>query len=708
MNNNAYLKEENILTLLSLNNLIIPEIQREYVWGENPEVLRPFLLEIKELANPCGECHYVHTPQNINVGFLYSYKPPYAKVECERILDEYLIDGQQRMTTIFLLLLYRATVERRMDDFLSIIRVDDGNVNMAFDYKVRHLTERFISDLIAHVRNRPDSAFDFISDSSCIPSWLLGDYMSDPTVRAILKTLRIIQEVFDKPDDKYYDFLLTNIRFWHFKTEATSQGEELYITMNARGEQLVHNEMKKARILAASSLIEHGKKWEEFLDFFWKNRKCNSNADKGFNNYLAIIDGLENFFDENASPSVDRIKIYVDALKHITSSNFKNALEEKGYYKDWFDDFLKELWRLINSDDGDWNISNPSHGDGHKEKYNNQGMQRNKCMLLWPWMYYFTTIKNGEIEDDFLIRLIHFYYVRYYCYKRSSTTIHKVVDQLHSVFVDKNNILSEETVVDEDDQEGDNNSKLFSPEEMMLLKIYSCSTDTIEALLWKIQDIPYLKNAKGVGGDTIVSFFSDGIIDESNLEDSLKDFYDKMTTLLPANIKKEDRIKVKQLLLFYCQEGKTAFWKRQSPYYYENFETSDWPRIVRTYNFRLFYIEHVAENLLSLEDLLDKKRDEYFRAITGSQANIRSWSNRKLCILYDTLCALCNSGNRDIWSGKYPNIALWSDETSPSQKKIYGINRNFKGDYQEVKLPQDWAQRISDKYGVTLNCDTKE
>ena len=142
--NNACLKEENLLTLLSLNNLIVPEIQREYVWGNNPDVLRKFLSELEEKAAPCKECHYVHTDETINVGFLYSYKPPYARVELERILDEYLIDGQQRITTLFLLLFYRATIEGRLSEFLSIIRYGEEESELAFNYKVRSLTQQFV------------------------------------------------------------------------------------------------------------------------------------------------------------------------------------------------------------------------------------------------------------------------------------------------------------------------------------------------------------------------------------------------------------------------------------------------------------------------------------------------------------------------------------------------------------------------------------
>lgn len=150
---NAYLKDENLLTLFSLNNMIVPEIQREYVWGNNSDVLEKFLQELEKKASPCQECHHVHTNKNINVGFLYSYKPSYVKYESERILDEFLIDGQQRITTLFLLLLYRATIEKRIDDFLTICRADEDGLHMGFNYKVRSLTQQFLVQLIRHAKD---------------------------------------------------------------------------------------------------------------------------------------------------------------------------------------------------------------------------------------------------------------------------------------------------------------------------------------------------------------------------------------------------------------------------------------------------------------------------------------------------------------------------------------------------------------------------
>ena len=119
---NAFLKEENLLTLLSQNNFIIPEIQREYVWGNNEKVINKFLKELKhKIGNGCEHCHLPDGNTRVNIGFLYSYKPDYVKVQNDRFLDENLIDGQQRFTTLFLLAFYFALKENRKVDFLSLI-----------------------------------------------------------------------------------------------------------------------------------------------------------------------------------------------------------------------------------------------------------------------------------------------------------------------------------------------------------------------------------------------------------------------------------------------------------------------------------------------------------------------------------------------------------------------------------------------------------
>ena len=81
----------NIHSLLTDFSFVVPEIQREYVWGnktsKNDYVLRQFLIDLNDKVSN-GET---------NIGFLYSYKSGE---------EHYLIDGQQRYTTLILLLHY--------------------------------------------------------------------------------------------------------------------------------------------------------------------------------------------------------------------------------------------------------------------------------------------------------------------------------------------------------------------------------------------------------------------------------------------------------------------------------------------------------------------------------------------------------------------------------------------------------------------------
>ena len=49
--------------ILSTQDIVIPEIQREYVWGNNKQLLEQFIRDITTAGT------------DINVGFLYSYMP---------------------------------------------------------------------------------------------------------------------------------------------------------------------------------------------------------------------------------------------------------------------------------------------------------------------------------------------------------------------------------------------------------------------------------------------------------------------------------------------------------------------------------------------------------------------------------------------------------------------------------------------------------
>ena len=325
------MEEVSITTLIERYDLVVPEIQREYVWGNNEyEILDIFLSDIKEGRNNISRTSDMDTKiqtllelaknadnntrnvllesvetlksdslknNSINIGFLYSYKPSYY-IHNDRDEDVYLIDGQQRFTTLFLILFYFGLKENRLNDFLDLFRFNSDLDKIAFDYRVRTLTHHFIIDLLSYTKTLEDLLE--LKDKN----WFLANYQNDVTVQSIVGYSKdksrtgafpIIHQHFKDDETNYFDFVKDNIKFWHFKTEESSQGEELYITMNSRGQQLADNETVRAKLfesLSPKKQIEWSKKWEIWQDFFWKHRNKeipNPSADNGFNEFLRWV-----------------------------------------------------------------------------------------------------------------------------------------------------------------------------------------------------------------------------------------------------------------------------------------------------------------------------------------------------------------------------------------------------------------------------------
>lgn len=87
------------------------------------------------------------------------------------------------------------------------------------------------------------------------------------------------------------------MRFWHFKTEKTNQGEELYITMNSRGKQLEENETVRAKLfeqISDDAQSKWSEKWENWQDYFGKI-KVKIDTNDGFNEFFKCIAGLESY-----------------------------------------------------------------------------------------------------------------------------------------------------------------------------------------------------------------------------------------------------------------------------------------------------------------------------------------------------------------------------------------------------------------------------
>lgn len=688
MKRQTYLRDENLLTLLSLHDFIIPEIQREYVWGSENNVetiLKPFLESIKNSAKVDPNCHYAHGHENLHIGFLYSYKPQYIRDLTERITDEYLIDGQQRFTSLFLLLLVRATIENRLLDFNNLIRWGDSTI--AFDYKVRQLTHKFIQDLIQHIQSDGKKLLNDILGGN-YPSWLMNDYLCDTTVNNIIGAIKCIQEVFCEENDLYFDYMLTRIHFWHFKTDVTSQGEELYITMNSRGEELADNEVQKARKLKSSDISTWGPKWEDWQTYFWRNRNKgranNFDADKGFNNLLSCIDAMGRSFGKDYS-CINDTNNAVEALKFIVETDWKSTLKQISpkYYIGWIEQFKLDVWDRINDTTAKWIIEKDS-----------DTTQRENAVLLWPlFYYYFEQMKDGINKLTF-IRLMHLCYLNYHSKKTNHAYIKQFIDDIRNS--GNNDMLSLSSI---------QNSSFLSKENIFLSDLINGNANQyeVESLIWEIQDKPYFLDGEDVGGETIIDYIKSIQSGASTVTTGLANLKKNYDTLFPTSNFKKNEVLLKRILLHYKDNNQELFWKQTSPYYDRNYETSSWKRIIRHGAFVKFYEDVSAKHShqftqSDLDELIGKKQDSFFSDPDNCDFTSSKWSDRRIAILVDTVT------EGQLWNAdRYQDLGFSEDQSSNGKPFIGNTwigNRicGKRNRWQKVILPQNWDQFLRNLY----------
>jgi uncharacterized protein with ParB-like and HNH nuclease domain len=282
----------------NLEQIIVPEIQRDYVWkAENVNKLLTSILEnnqkqskqeisdeelekLSPVARDILSRGLKKAINYCNIGFLYAYS------DREMPGRYILIDGQQRMTTLFLLLLNLSVKEDKQSQFKNAYFKDEI---LKFDYKVRAAAHDFMVNFVKYILDKKN--IDAITDQY----WYFTEYDQDVTIQSIIANYKTIQS-FTAKNELSLQYIEDRIEFWYYDTEKSEQGEELYIYMNSRGEQISPNEGIKAILLKDLSVSEkrtRGEKWETWQDFFWKHRKNNTSADMGLNEFLRWIDIIE-------------------------------------------------------------------------------------------------------------------------------------------------------------------------------------------------------------------------------------------------------------------------------------------------------------------------------------------------------------------------------------------------------------------------------
>lgn len=223
----------NIKELLK-EELIIPEIQRDYVWGDNELVIKRFINNIKNMKDN----------EELDIGFFYYYK----------IYENFnaLIDGQQRITTLILLSWY--------------VGVDNTKLNN-FKFKVRENSNNFLEKLLEQ-KSAEIPAIDGKKISDKIKNSICYKRIwdNDPTVKSILNALDIIDKELDNEKENIKN-KIDNIKFSCIEA-GDRRLETEYILLNKRGVNLTNSEQLKA-ILTED--IENKNEWLEKWEKDWQD-----------------------------------------------------------------------------------------------------------------------------------------------------------------------------------------------------------------------------------------------------------------------------------------------------------------------------------------------------------------------------------------------------------------------------------------------------
>jgi uncharacterized protein with ParB-like and HNH nuclease domain len=573
-----------ILEFKNLEQFIVPEIQRDYVWKVKD--IDDFLSSLEEGFKEVNK----DIPY---LGFIYAYN------DRDYVYKYILVDGQQRMTTIFLLLLAcYSKLGKKLPEYL----LKKGKLKL--DYKVRAATHDFLFDLVNFCNNNPDQPDFIIKDQI----WFHSGYEIDRTIISMVENFNAIRDRIHNFDSSslsnFIKFIENQVKLSYFDIENGRQGEELYIYMNSRGRQLASNETLKAKFLKNLDTISEkekwGRTWEHWQDFFWKHRGKRSDADAGFNDFLHMVQ-IINMCDLGKSS---------DEINLITRSKSEEVLNFE-----LLPDSLEDLLNYFQA--FEYLVNNYRITEFFKQYENiNDFFTSSSIDPRRKQIYFLRTLpilaflsNTGIIDDKSIFRFIRYFYN----ISRKELSVGKDIANQLPIAI---KLMLEYGRKDQESfdvcdlityQKG--RTVLINDEEVLKLRIYKSppmqlSREDMEDLFWKAEDhfvfdgeIFFLLNR--------YYDFEKQELDVINYKNSWTIFEQVFTD------SKINYAQITRALLYY---GNT--WFRDTPWYYINYSCQDWYSLVRDNSGKhlITLLEDLHNKPLTfLDKVIKSKAKKYFK-----------------------------------------------------------------------------------------------
>ena len=348
MNNNVgqHLSFVELLQLSEIDNICIPVIQRDYAQGRKDtqatEIRNEFVASLKNA---------IETNELLTLDCIY------GSIKERNFIPT---DGQQRLTTLFLLHYYISVATGNLDSSLL----------NKFTYVVRDSAKEFCEALAANSIEITTTTPSIVVRNAL---WYHGGvFDNDPTIVGMLKMLDEIHVQFGTAcSEEYYNRLFGSgspVKFWFLSIDNFGFADDLFIKMNARGKSLTRFEMFKSEFETAitkscdPTLVDEWKEKidNDWLEFFWLylDKDAPNNAENGLFRYIIFIGDTfyswqkkSLFNPRNFSEDSDKIQYRnaIDALRQpkllkflCASLNVLNSFIAKDYF-----DSYKEIFKAI-------------------------------------------------------------------------------------------------------------------------------------------------------------------------------------------------------------------------------------------------------------------------------------------------------------------------------------------------------------------------
>ncbi|MDY5964761.1 MAG: DUF262 domain-containing protein [Peptostreptococcus porci] len=312
---------------VQLKKIIIPIIQRDYAQGrKGSDVTRVRERFLESLYKAVTE-------KPITLDFVYG--------DIDENGNMIPLDGQQRLTTLFLLHWYAAKKEKIPEEEYAFLK--------KFSYETRYSARYFCIDLVEYM---PEFKTD-ISKEIINQAWFPLDWENDPTISSMLVMLDAIDNKFKDVENLWNKLKEKSITFYFLPIKDMGLTDELYIKMNSRGKPLTLFEHIKAELEHEIRSIDEklanrimGKIDRDWTDLLWEYRNSGSESsgdniiDDEFLRYFNFICDVI-CYNQDKSP-LGRSNDEFDLLQQYFSSKCSDAKKNIETMEEFFD-----CWRNI-------------------------------------------------------------------------------------------------------------------------------------------------------------------------------------------------------------------------------------------------------------------------------------------------------------------------------------------------------------------------